>query len=531
MTHKVCDALTEAMIYFSVIFSPWAFGTTQSWSVWTMNIVCYVLGGTLMAKWLIRWGAGYKPNRWGDAKEEGGIRMEESEHRIIQYFTAILAALTVLILAYCFVSAWNARATFYGHENRFEYYDYIEWLPHSYDRPSTIALFWQYLGLAFFFWAARDWLLTKTRNDRRELKGDRSEMSVGSRPRLHESEGFEIEAERSASRLAVGNPAVASQISTIPRPHTMTLPARLRRLLWVVCINGAIIALEGILQRLSGTNKLLWLIVPHLNSNTEAQFGPYAYRSNAATYLNLVWPVCLGFWLVLRKVSSKMKPAAERIGGGSYMVLLPCAVVMASAPIISTSRGGALVALASIPIASAIVFFSARREKAAVRAGMLSLFLVIIGFSAYLGWDKLSERLETMFVDSLSNRIEIYHNSEVIARQFPLFGTGPATFAAIYQLYKEPNQEWEAYLHDDWLETRVTFGWAGYIPILLMLGIAMSRWGLSCGIICSWTFVSFIWLAMAGCFLHARFDFPLQVYSVLHFFLLLCSILFCLSRK
>ena len=36
-----------------------------------------------------------------------------------------------------------------------------------------------------------------------------------------------------------------------------------------------------------------WLREPLWNKSADAQFGPYAYRSNAAQYFNLVWPVAL----------------------------------------------------------------------------------------------------------------------------------------------------------------------------------------------------------------------------------------------
>ena len=35
----------------------------------------------------------------------------------------------------------------------------------------------------------------------------------------------------------------------------------------------------------------------------------------------------------------------------------------------------------------------------------------------------------------------------------------------------------------------------------------------------------YLWLALTGCLLHARFDFPLQIYSILFLFLLECAIL------
>ncbi|MBI4659889.1 MAG: O-antigen ligase family protein [Verrucomicrobia bacterium] len=524
LTYKVCDGLTEILIYFSVLFTPWAFGTTQDWSVWTMNTVCYLLGVLLGAKWLIRWWAGYKPSRWGEAGEIGGFRVEDAKQSTVLCLTRCLAILTVIILAYTFVSALNARATFLPRENRFVYHNYLPWLPHSYDRTATLNIFWQYLGLAFFFWATRDWLLGKTRKERQGITVERRTRSRASVTLASEMRRPELSSE---DREVVGTP----HSPPLSRSPASPLPARLCRLVWVVCLNGALLALEGVLQRLDGTNKLLWLVMPQINSTNEAQFGPYAYRSNAATYLNLLWPVCLGLWLRLRSASARMRRHFERVGGGSYVVLLPCAVLIASAPIISTSRGGALIALAGVPVASGIVFFSARRERALVRASMLTLFLVILGFSAYLGWKDLARRLETMFSDDLSGRIQIYQNSRRIAEEFPILGTGPASFTAIYQLYKEPNQVWDAYLHDDWLETRVTYGWAGLGAILTMLGLVLGRWCFPSGIAAPWEFVAFIWLGLAGCLVHAKFDFPLQIYSILFLFLLLCSILLCLSRK
>ena len=42
--YRVCEDLTEPLIYFMVVFGPWAFGTTQSWSIWLMNGAGYLLG-------------------------------------------------------------------------------------------------------------------------------------------------------------------------------------------------------------------------------------------------------------------------------------------------------------------------------------------------------------------------------------------------------------------------------------------------------------------------------------------------------
>src|SRR6266404_9718235 len=289
--HRMCDGMTEAALYFDIVFAPWAFGATERWSIWTLNVAGYVLGAMLLAKWLIRWRTGYRPARWGEAagvrnqrlevggeksevegqsseagqpgaggkiqdKEQGTRHNSGGLRATTKLLNWILATLTVLILAYCLISAINARSTFLYREMAFVPHDHIAWLPHSYDSWATWQAFWMYLGLALTFWAARDWLLGKTAGERRESRVGRREAGDDS----------------------------ARNEATVD----FNFPTRLQRLLWVVCLNGALLALEGILQRLSGTGKLLWLVQPVFNQSAEAQFGPYSYRSNAAQYLNLV---------------------------------------------------------------------------------------------------------------------------------------------------------------------------------------------------------------------------------------------------
>ena len=82
--YRVCDGVTEGLIYFGVVFTPWAFGTTQNWTIWTMNVVCYLLGAALIMKWGIRWRTGYPPPRLGeDFTEAGGGRPAVSCQRTV----------------------------------------------------------------------------------------------------------------------------------------------------------------------------------------------------------------------------------------------------------------------------------------------------------------------------------------------------------------------------------------------------------------------------------------------------------------
>jgi len=555
--YRACEDLTELLIYFIVVFSPWAFGTTQPWSIRLMNAAAYLLGLLLACKLAIRWIKGYHPPRWNGTtgqRDHGTTgrrdygttgRRDDRTTRPQDYGTApggpgqwsvvrilwsvvrslrsvvpnswfrvrglfsaglpqprslaerLIAALSVLtaaILGYCLLSAVNARATFHREALSFAYHPCIMWLPHSMDSGRTWAAFWTYLGLACSFWAIRDWLLGKS------------------------------EAEERAERRKPQNGGDASG---------PLLPARLRRLLWVLAVNGGLVGVEGIAQRLEGSGKLLFLIKPHVNPGADTQFGPYAYRANASQYFNLLWPVCLGFWWTLNR-----SHGARR---GAHHLLLFFSAIMAACPIISTSRGGALVTVGMIALAA---FFLAathflrrahrqrdRRTRSLTLACLALFFSTALALGFALGWKTIKPRMARISED-FEVRKEMYAYARPMAADYPLFGTGPGTFETVFQLYRfSPGTYWPAQLHNDWLETRITFGRIGSGLIALALVAAVLRWFTSGGIHGGRRFIVLTWLSLAGCLLHARYDFPFQIYSILLLFLVLCAILSNLTRR
>jgi hypothetical protein len=491
--YRICDDLSGMLIFPMLVFSPWAFGTTERWSIWTMNIAGYVLGVLLLVKLFIRGPKGYTALRWENFSIHSATKTRH-RHPLARMLTRSLTGLTLAVLAFCLVSALNARSTYNPVTHLFEYHRCLAWLPHSLDGHRTWSTFWTYLGLAGSFWAVRDWLLGMTPAEERAVRGG-NEDDIGKRLRL--------------------------------------LPDRLRQLLWLLCLNGALLGLESIVQRASGSSKLLFLVQPLVNPGGETQFGPYAYRGNAADYFNLLWPVCLGFWWTL-----------QRAGGQrfrSHHALLACAALMAACPIISASRGGALVAVGILIVTVVFltlinVFASARRlEDRRTRrstAAMLGIFFVLVlALGWYFGWGLLEPRLEQLG-EGLQNREEIFDSARPMAADYPLFGTGPGTYGTVFQLYLiSSSTYWPEQLHNDWLETRITFGWLGLALLLAALACVGLRWFVPGGIRSGRRFVVLIWLALAGCLIEARFDFPFQIHSILFLFLVICAVLFSLSRR
>ena len=534
--YRLCDELSGLLIAAMVVFSPWAFGTTQPWAIQAMNVAGYALGLLLLVKLFLRRAKGYLAPRWEHFSSRSGtlVRRQPPEVRRLK---KVLAWLSLAVLAECLVSALNAAAHYSPATRVFHYRPFIEWLPHSFDADRTWAFFGKYLGLAGAFWATADWLTGLTsQEERRVINGD-------ARPAL--------------------TPAL--------------LPARLRWLLWLLAINGALLGLEGIIQRESGTDKLLFLLQPRLNQGCESQFGPYAYRSNAAQYFNLVWPLCLGLWWALHHAAS------ERTR--SHHLLLICAGIMAACPIISSSRAGALVSVAMLFLLLIYLGLSRARPKSPAspqfarvsrpgRTGLsnhanrdlstpaslaesesrpeapgirsdnspegappkyppgrdLAFFLIIFAVAVlalgwFFGWQALEPRLKVIG-DGYENRQAMAAAAEPMTLDYPLYGTGPGTFASVFQLYRYSDKVyWSEQVYNDWLETRITFGWVGFLLILAALAVAILLSWLAVGLRGSRRLVAFAWVALGGCLTEAYFDIPFQIHSTLFLFLLICALL------
>jgi O-Antigen ligase len=495
LLHRICDQATEFLIYAMVVFSPWAFGTTQEWAIWVMNIAGYVLGGLLATKWLVRLATGYCPARWAQSHRQ-------SSSTGSRWLIRAMAAMTIFFLGYVLASAINARAVFHVERLDFEYFQCVPWLPHSYDRSATWFEFWEYLGLACTFWAARDWL-------------------CGITPE-------ELEVDEWAAR------ASASTAQTRNWRHGVgagRMPVRLRRLLMVLCLTGSLVGLEGNVQRLAGSNKLLFLVQPRINQDTEGQFGPYANRNNAAEYFNLLWPVCAGLAFLSAQAAKRDRREGLRKRGTAHRWLAAGAVLMGACPLISSSRGGSLIALGMLPVALVVMLSIPRGTLTGGKVGLGLLFVAAIQVAVIFGWDALEQRFEDVFTDGLSGRLAAYKNAEGMAKDYPLFGSGAGSFASLYYLYRaDPDTEWCAYLHNDWLEYRITLGWIGFALLLALLAGAGAHWFLGRGVPLPGLLAALVWLAMAGCLVHARFDFPFRVHSVATVFLLYCSVLSCSIR-
>ena len=429
-----------------------------------MNITAYGLGVLLVSKWIIRWSTDFRP--WPSEAPKNEISPRQHRLRLIHKTCNLLTAICmVLLLGYILTSAINARASFNLQTHEYTYFEGVnKSLPHSYDAKGTWFLFWQYLGLIILFWSVRDWL-------------------SGARP-------------------------TRSSISLNPR---------LKRLLFLICLNGGALALECILQRIyygDYSGKLLFLIEPGINSGNIAQFGPFAYRSNAASYLNLIWPLGLGLFIQLGR--ENLDYGKRRIGNGPELLLIPCIILAASGPIISSARGGTLVMIGLLIMAAVSLMFMNVRSKFLRLSVSITLFVGLYA-GYYIGWEKLQPRLiEKNIMQGLEGRSSISEMALKMINEYPIFGSGPGSFETVAQFeLGETFTTWESWAHNDYFEFYLTFGEVGGVIIVGIIVLLIMQ---SITIFLRNSIGSLQWfaiLAMVGLVTHAIMDFPLQVYSIL----------------
>lgn len=449
-----------AILCAMVIATPWMFGTTEDWSVRVMNMAGFAAGATLVLAAICNRIAGRK------------IPINRRD-RLFQY---VFLTFNLAVLAYCAIALWNARATFSVDARSFEYRDaYNRSLPTTYDADLTRNTLMSLAACCVVFWSLRYWL-----------------------------------ARADVRRRDEAAPAWKNK--------------RFQTLVWILSLNGFAVALQGILQRLSGSSKLLWIRDSWWGIPT-ACFGPFSYRGNAAEYLNLVWPVALGFWWILSRERRRRQGSTRLFVDGPELLLIPATVVMLAGSIVTLSRGGAVVA-GGVLLAIALLFEFQKNVSRGARAGVAVFVALTVGLVAYLGWGPLLKRFQASDLKDLGGRAEIYKNAQQMTKDYPVFGTGPGSFRSVYHLYRtEPKEEWHGFLHDDWLETRVTFGWVGFTIVVLNLLILATWLAMRRGDNLPGAFVLCSVAGLLGALVHAKFDFPFQTYSIFFTFVVICSLL------
>jgi len=176
-------------------------------------------------------------------------------------------------------------------------------------------------------------------------------------------------------------------------------------------------------------------------------FGPYINKNNFAGYIGMIIPLAIGLGLSGRE--SFVRPSGPRTFRqlivswgdaqvGRHITLLAMAAFMALALFISLSRGGMISFLVSMAVLSLLLKSKQARGgwPMPVAAFLSIVFMLVI----WLSFEQVSGRFGTLLnveeIDQVMMRPRVWKDALFIAADYPLLGTGLATFASIYPLYQ-----------------------------------------------------------------------------------------------
>lgn len=241
-------------------------------------------------------------------------------------------------------------------------------------------------------------------------------------------------------------------------------PPELRRLPLFLTVFGFALALFAILQGLAAPHDTIYLF-RELSQGPTA-YGSFVNKNHYAGYMELLAPLPLALVAF---------GGVRREQRGLFLFM---GLVMMVSVVLSLSRTGAAVLGLEVLLLGWLLWGSRSRRWMAATA---LVPLLVVCAALWLGGKPLIERLSTLLrfpnETSLTVRLQVARDSLHMVREHTLWGTGLATFGAVYPRYKtfEDNLYWD-HAHNDLLELVVETGIVGAVCVLLFLSRLRSLW-------------------------------------------------------
>ncbi|MBS0633004.1 MAG: O-antigen ligase family protein [Verrucomicrobia bacterium] len=247
----------------------------------------------------------------------------------------------------------------------------------------------------------------------------------------------------------------------------------------VLAANAFLIAVFGVIQRLTSNGKIFWTL-PSLNPSF---FASFVYKNHAGAYFNLTLALCCGLaaWHYLRSLRrlEKSNPA------GLFVFF---AVLIAIDIVISFARAATILMLVYLLLALILLLIYQRANPQLMRRPVVT-FILVGGFGVFavtgLGaldkgqaWDKLM-KLTSEHDASVSGRLEVNRASWDMLKDYWHTGSGAGSYQFLFPIYQQHYPSiwmegryrmiWE-HAHNDWLEFPIELGLPGALLILASFG-------------------------------------------------------------
>lgn len=301
----------------------------------------------------------------------------------------------------------------------------------------------------------------------------------------------------------------------------------LRRLLWIVFLNGVVLAIFGSFQKLVHSPGLFFGAIHSPNTRF---FATFIYQNHWGAYALLV--LCSGIGLVFHATGERRY--RNFFQSPAFLGLIAVLLLAASVPL-SASRSCTL--LVSLLGTAAFVhglrrLLQRKRLDAAsalpTAAMLAALALTAIAAIYQLAWPVISARVEDTRqqvaqmrqVGSIGARATLYHDTYHMAADRPLFGWGLGSYPTVFTRYNSqvstdrlPIYYEDA--HSDWLQSLAENGVIGTLCLIVLVGLPLIEVG-RCRPL--HTLPSYLLVGCATVIAYATIEFPFGNHAVVYSF-------------
>jgi O-antigen ligase len=255
----------------------------------------------------------------------------------------------------------------------------------------------------------------------------------------------------------------------------LTRRAAAQAILTVLVVNGFVLSLLAITQKMAGATEMLWFIkVP------AAYFhGTFIYKNHAGAYFNLLLVVTLGLaiWHHVRSL--------RRLERGSPAPVFAFAVVVMAACVFMSGSRTAMLLLAAYLVISLVIYLVWRSRNRAgpgnpAVSGMLAVCTAaLIAASAYfLNLDNSIEQIRLLTTEqghraAVEFRVQARNATWDLFRDQPLTGWGAGSFRHAFPIHQQNYPEifragakntffWD-HAHNDYVQALAELGVLGFL--------------------------------------------------------------------
>jgi O-antigen ligase/tetratricopeptide (TPR) repeat protein len=264
--------------------------------------------------------------------------------------------------------------------------------------------------------------------------------------------------------------------------NTFHRAAQVKRLLGAIAAMGGAVALLALLQDVTGTDCIFWLI-PTPPGSGMARSGPFINHNHFAQFMNLSIGAALALLLVrLREelpLSLTPTQVFDRLQDpdlrGAWW-LAAVVVVGAVTVLLSLSRGGMVGMVAAAGFMALMLAW--RRGLGGGGWAMAIVGLFVFMAVLYVGFDAVADRLATLHKDAdpTAGRTQVYKDVAVVARKFPLLGMGLGTWEVTYPMFDRSTIALNAeYADSDYAQALHETGAAGLGVVVLFAAIVWAN--------------------------------------------------------